>query len=45
MVIGGVLRDGGAIVPRGATRFAEGDRVIVFATPDAKAAVEKLFTV
>ena len=45
MVIGGVLRDGEAIVPRGATRFAEGDRVIVFATPDATAAVEKLFTV
>ena len=45
MVIGGVLRDGEAIVPRGATVFAEGDRVIVFATPDSTAAVEKLFTV
>jgi len=45
MVIGGVLRDGEAIVPRGATRFAEGDRVVVFATPDSTAAVEKMFTV
>jgi trk system potassium uptake protein TrkA len=45
MVIGAVLRAGEAIVPRGATRFAEGDRVVVFAMPEATAAVEKLFTV
>ncbi len=45
MVIGGVLRAGEPIVPRGATRFAEGDRVVVFAMPEATAAVEKLFTV
>ncbi len=45
MLIGGVLRDGEAIVPRGATRFAEGDRVVVLATPDSTAAVEKMFTV
>ena len=45
MIIGGVLRDGEAIVPRGATVFAAGDRVVVFATPDATATVEKLFTV
>jgi trk system potassium uptake protein TrkA len=45
MVIGAVLRAGEAIVPRGATRFAEGDRVVVFAMPEATSAVEKLFTV
>ena len=45
MVIGAVLRAGEPIVPRGATRFAEGDRVVVFAMPEATAAVEKLFTV
>lgn len=45
MVIGAVLREGKAFVPRGATEFVEGDRVVVFATPDATAAVEKMFTV
>ena len=45
MVIGGLLRDGKAVVPRGATEFAVGDRVVVFQMPDIAAAVEKLFTV
>ncbi len=45
MVIGGVLRDGAAIVPRGGTEFAVGDRVVVFLMPDIAAAVEKMFTV
>jgi trk system potassium uptake protein TrkA len=45
MVIGGVLRDGKAIVPRGATEFAVGDRVVVFQMPDIATAVEKMFTV
>jgi trk/ktr system potassium uptake protein len=45
MVIGAVLRNGKAVVPRGATRFAAGDRVVVFATPGATGAVEKQFTV
>ena len=45
MVIGGVLRDGAAIVPRGATEFMIGDRVVVFQMPDIALAVEKMFTV
>ncbi|GMQ84873.1 MAG: Trk system potassium transporter TrkA [Acidimicrobiia bacterium] len=45
MVVAAVLRGGEPIVPRGATRFAGGDRVVVFATPQATAAVEKQFTV
>ncbi len=45
LVIGGVLRGEEVIVPRGATRFRAGDRVVVFVMPDASAAVDKLFTV
>ena len=45
MVIGGLLRDGNAIVPRGATEFAIGDRVVVFQVPEIAGAVEKMFTV
>lgn len=43
VVIGGVLRDGSAIVPRGETFIEPNDRVILFALPSAIAAVETLF--
>jgi trk system potassium uptake protein TrkA len=42
-VIGAILREGSAIVPRGASRFRDGDRVVVLATPEAVATVEHLF--
>lgn len=42
-VIGAIVRNGSAIVPRGPTRFERGDRVVVLTTPDSVAAVERLF--
>ncbi|MEN8113592.1 MAG: Trk system potassium transporter TrkA [Actinomycetota bacterium] len=42
-VIGAIYREGRPIVPRGASRFETGDRVVVLATPDAVEAVELLF--
>ncbi|MEN8113715.1 MAG: Trk system potassium transporter TrkA [Actinomycetota bacterium] len=42
-VIGAIYRGGRAIVPRGASRFETGDRVVVLATPDAIETVERLF--
>lgn len=39
-VVGGVVRDGTAFVPRGSTTFHAGDRMIVVASPDAIIAVE-----
>jgi trk system potassium uptake protein TrkA len=45
VVIGGILRGDRVVVPRGATKFAAGDRVVVFVMPEASAAVEKMFTV
>lgn len=43
VVIGGVLRNGSAMVPRGDTFIKPNDRVILFALPSAIAAVETLF--
>jgi len=43
VVIGGVLRNGSAMVPRGDTFIEPNDRVILFALPSAIAAVETLF--
>lgn len=42
-VIGGVIRQGEAIIAVGDTRIAPGDRVIVFALPGVVGAVDKMF--
>ncbi len=42
-VVGAIVREGKAVVPRGSTRFRSGDRVIVLATPEAVGVVERLF--
>ncbi len=42
-IIGGVLRGDKAFIPLGSTVIQGGDRLIVFALPDAIGAVEKLF--
>ncbi len=42
-VAGAILRDGSIIMPRGRDVFVPGDRVVVFALPEAIASVEKLF--
>jgi len=42
-VIGAILRNGTAIVPRGGSRFEDGDRVVVLATPESVGTVERLF--
>jgi trk system potassium uptake protein TrkA len=42
-VIGAIVREGKAVVPRGSTRFDSGDRVVVLATPEAVGTVERLF--
>lgn len=42
-VVGGVIRDGEAFVPRGSSIVHAGDRVIFFSMPDCIAAVEKIF--
>ncbi|HSL21086.1 MAG TPA: Trk system potassium transporter TrkA [Vicinamibacterales bacterium] len=42
-IIGAILRDGGAIVPRGDDRLEPGDRVLVFSTPAAAERVRDYF--
>lgn len=42
MIIGGVVRDDQAFVPRGSTRVEPGDRLIVIALPEGIPEVEKL---
>lgn len=42
-ILGAVMRQDEFIVPKGDTRLQAGDRVVVFALPNALAAVEKLF--
>jgi trk system potassium uptake protein len=42
-LIGAIVRDETVIIPRGTDSIAVGDRVIVFAMPDALRAVEDLF--
>lgn len=42
-VIGAILRKGSALVPRGGSRFEDGDRVVVLATPESVGTVERLF--
>lgn len=43
-VIGSIIRGTKVIVPRGETQIEEGDRVVVFALPEAVEDVQKLFT-
>jgi trk system potassium uptake protein len=42
-VVGAIVREGTTLVPRGSTRFAGGDRVVILATPEAVGTVERLF--
>jgi trk system potassium uptake protein TrkA len=43
VLIGAVVRDGNAEIARGRTKLRESDRVIVFAMPEATAAVQRIF--
>lgn len=42
-IIGGVVRNGEAFVPRGTTTIEEGDRLIVISLPNAIPTIEKMF--
>jgi len=42
-IIGGLIRNGETILPSGDIQFQVGDRVVVFALPEAIAEVERLF--
>ena len=43
-VVGAIIRGAQVIVPRGNTQVLEGDRVVVFALPDAIEEVQRIFT-
>jgi trk system potassium uptake protein TrkA len=43
-IVGAILRDGGAIVPRGDDRIEPGDRILVFSTRDAAERVQAYFS-
>jgi trk system potassium uptake protein TrkA len=43
-IVGSIIRGNRVIVPRGDTQVEEGDRVVVFALPEAIEAVEKIFS-
>ncbi len=43
-VVGSIIRGSEVIIPRGDTQVRDGDRVVVFALPDAVEAVEKMFS-
>jgi trk system potassium uptake protein TrkA len=43
-VVGAIIRGTQVIIPRGDTQVEDGDRVVVFALPNAVEAVEKLFS-
>jgi len=45
VMIGGIVRNGQVISPRGNTVIQNKDRVVLFATSDAVRKVEKLFSV
>ena len=45
VIVGAVVREGKVIVPRGSTVIETGDRVVLFARPDAVRQVEKMFSV
>lgn len=42
-LIGGVIRGNESYIPRGRFQIAEGDKVVVFAMPDAISTIERLF--
>lgn len=42
-IVGAIIRDGEVIMPRGADAVEEGDRVILFAVPEAVSRFEQLF--
>ena len=43
-VVGGILRNSKVIMPRGRDEIQPGDRVVIFALPDAIGEIEKLFS-
>jgi trk system potassium uptake protein TrkA len=43
-IVGAIIRGSEVLIPRGQTQINAGDRVVVFALPQALEAVEKLFT-
>lgn len=43
-IVGAIIRGKDVVIPRGDTQVADGDRVVVFALPEAVEAVEKLFS-
>ena len=43
-IVGALLRDSQVITPRGRDRIEAGDRVVIFALPDAIAEIERLFS-
>ncbi|NIP82337.1 MAG: Trk system potassium transport protein TrkA, partial [Gemmatimonadetes bacterium] len=43
-VVGAILRDSQVITPRGGDEIRPGDRVVMFALPDAIPEIERLFT-
>jgi trk system potassium uptake protein TrkA len=43
VIVGGIVRDGDGFVPHGDTAFEAGDRLIVFALPEAIRSIERLF--
>jgi trk system potassium uptake protein TrkA len=44
VIVGGLVRDDTGFVPHGDTELQAGDRLIVFALPEAIRSVEKLFS-
>ena len=43
-IVGSILRDSEVITPRGPDRIEAGDRVVIFALPDAIPEIERLFS-
>ena len=43
-IVGAILRDGGAVVPRGDDRIEPGDRILVFSTREAAGRVQAYFS-
>lgn len=43
-IVGAIIRGKEVVIPRGDTQVEDGDRVVVFALPEAVEAVEKLFS-
>ena len=43
-IVGGLIRDGEVIIPKGTTRIQANDKTFVFALPEAVSEVEKIFS-